>query len=118
MARIRARYFIETPYPLRAAAETLAGEQSSGTFVRVPGETHELRERHAARIEDLIETGEAERPSLPVPDSVKPGIKYKQAELFVSWPLENMGTSLPNVWATVAGNLFELKQFWVYDCWM
>ena len=29
----------------------------------------------------------------------------------LSWPIANMGTSLPNLLATVAGNLFELRQF-------
>jgi len=29
----------------------------------------------------------------------------------VSWPLSNLGPSLPNLLATVAGNLWELKQF-------
>ena len=55
MSRIVARYWIETAYPLEEAAETLAGEQSSGTFVKVPGETEELRERHGARVERMVE---------------------------------------------------------------
>jgi len=37
--RIFATYFIETPLPVDQAAATLAGEQSSGTFIEVPGET-------------------------------------------------------------------------------
>ena len=37
--RVVATYLIETALPLAAAAEALAGEQSSGTFVAVPGET-------------------------------------------------------------------------------
>jgi ribulose-bisphosphate carboxylase large chain len=36
---------------------------------------------------------------------------YRRAEVSLSWPLSNMGPSLPNVLATVAGNLFELKPF-------
>ena len=32
---------IETAFPLGHAAATMAGEQSTGTFVRVPGETDE-----------------------------------------------------------------------------
>ena len=35
----------------------------------------------------------------------------RTAEVALSWPLENMGPSLPNLLATVAGNLFELKPF-------
>ena len=41
-------YMVETPLPVEAAAATMAGEQSTGTFTRVPGETDDLRERFAA----------------------------------------------------------------------
>jgi len=51
--RIEADYLLETPHDLEATAETMAGEQSSGTFVRVPGETPELRERAAAQVAKL-----------------------------------------------------------------
>ena len=51
--RIHARYWIETAFPLDSAAATMAGEQSTGTFLRVPGETDELRERFAARVESI-----------------------------------------------------------------
>ena len=47
-ARIQARYWIETAFPLEDAAAIMAGEQSTGTFIRVPGETSELRARFAA----------------------------------------------------------------------
>ena len=112
--RITARYWIETAYPLEEAAETLAGEQSSGTFVKVPGETEELRERNGARVEQIVELAPAETPSLPgagVPRVVKGTPIYRRAEITVTWPLENLGASLPNLMATVAGNLFELKPF-------
>jgi ribulose-bisphosphate carboxylase large chain len=42
--RILARYWIETAHDLAKAAETMAGEQSAGTFIKVPGETPELLE--------------------------------------------------------------------------
>ncbi len=42
---IIAKYLIETPLPLEQAAEMMAGEQSSGTFLPVPGETEELKRR-------------------------------------------------------------------------
>ncbi len=51
--RIIAEYLVETPRTLAAAAESMAGEQSTGTFTRVPGETDELRERFAARVESV-----------------------------------------------------------------
>jgi ribulose-bisphosphate carboxylase large chain len=34
----------------------------------------------------------------------------RRALVTLSWPLDNIGPSLPNLLATVAGNLFELKQ--------
>jgi len=48
MERIIATYYIETPFAPEKAAAVLAGEQSSGTFVAVAGETEELKQRFAA----------------------------------------------------------------------
>jgi ribulose-bisphosphate carboxylase large chain len=112
--RIYASYWIETAFPLQQAAEIMAGEQSTGTFVRVPGETDELRERHAARVESICERSAVDSPSLPGagwPKGLAGRPVYRQAEVELSWPLANMGASLPNLLATVAGNLFELKPF-------
>ena len=111
--RIEAQYWIETAFPLAEAAEVLAGEQSSGTFVAVPGETPELRARYGARVEEIVELDSAAAPSLPgagVPRGVITPV-FQRARIRVTWPLENLGPSLPNLMATVAGNLFELKQF-------
>jgi ribulose-bisphosphate carboxylase large chain len=112
--RILAHYHIETAYPLEDAAATMAGEQSTGTFLRVPGETDELRERFAARVESIEVTGQVDRPSLPgsgLPKGSAEGAPRRTAEVTLSWPLHNIGPSLPNLLATVAGNLSELKPF-------
>ena len=112
--RIGARYWIETAFPLEQAAEIMAGEQSTGTFTRVPGETDELRQRHAARVESIAELDSVGSPSLPgagAPKGLGNPMRYRRAEVELSWPLSNMGPSLPNLLATVAGNLFELKPF-------
>ena len=53
LERVTATYYIETPFAPEKAATMLAGEQSSGTFVAVPGETEELKQRFAARVESL-----------------------------------------------------------------
>jgi ribulose-bisphosphate carboxylase large chain len=109
--RIEADYLLETAYPPAAAAESMADEQSSGTFVRVPGETPELKARAAARVERLEIVGEVAAPSLPGAGVPKGGApRWQQARVTLSWPLGNLGPSLPNLMATVAGNLFELKQ--------
>src|SRR5690606_5385522 len=106
--RIVARYLVETADDPRRAVEVMAGEQSSGTFVAVPGETPELKARAGARVESLTELEEVATPSLP---GAKSGPVYRRAEVELSWPIENLGPSLPNLVATVAGNLFELQQF-------
>lgn len=111
--RIYASYEVESAHPLTDAIAILAGEQSSGTFLQVPGETVELKEKSGARIESIRETGVAEHPALPgasVPKG-ETSPKWRRAETVISWPLANMGPSLPNLMATVAGNLFELQQF-------
>ena len=108
--RIEADYLIETAYDPRRAAEAMAGEQSSGTFVAIPGETPELKERSAARIEALELMGTVDAPSLPGAGHPAGGV-IQRARVTLSWPLDNLGPSLPNLLATVAGNLFELKQF-------
>jgi ribulose-bisphosphate carboxylase large chain len=111
--RIQAQYWIETAFPLEEAAAIMAGEQSTGTFIKVPGETAELRERFAARVEQITDLGAADRPSLPgsgMPRNSSNAVR-RTAEVTLSWPLHNLGPSLPNLVATVAGNLFELKPF-------
>lgn len=112
--RIYAKYWIETAFPPEKAAEVMAGEQSSGTFVKVPGETEELKERHAARVEKIDLLDAVSQPSLPgarVPKGLSGPPVYQRAEVLISWPIENLGASLPNLLATVAGNLSELQQF-------
>ncbi len=108
--RIEADYLIETVLPLENAAEIMAGEQSSGTFRQVPGETPELKDRAGARVEHIQELSAHSEPSLPGA-AQKAGGPYRTAHVTLSWPLDNLGPSLPNLIATVAGNLFELKPF-------
>ncbi|WP_299864044.1 ribulose-bisphosphate carboxylase large subunit family protein [uncultured Hoeflea sp.] len=107
MDRIEADYTLETAYPLEEAAATLAGEQSSGTFIALPGETPELKARAAARVEHIEDLGPVEKPSLP--GAGRAGEKHRRARVTISWPVANFGPSLPNLLAAVAGNLFELK---------
>lgn len=107
MNRITATYDIESPVGVAHAAAVLAGEQSTGTFVRLAAETDELRERSAARIESVTITGSSSKPSLPCR---KTGDTYERGTVVISWSLDNFGTSLPNLLSTLAGNLFELAE--------
>lgn len=107
MPRFSASYLVETPLDPERAAAAMAGEQSSGTFLKLAGETDALRERHAARVEAVVPLETSKSPSLP---GALPGETYQRAEVTLSWPLENIGASLPNLMATVLGNLTELRE--------
>jgi ribulose-bisphosphate carboxylase large chain len=109
MERLSATYLIETPGEIAAAAASLAGEQSSGTFVAVPGETAELKQRFAARVEKITECETVGAPAIPT--GRPPAANYRRAEITVSWPLENFGCNLPALVSTIQGNLYELAQF-------
>lgn len=109
MERITATYFIETPYDPEKAAAVLAGEQSSGTFVAVPGETEELKQRFAARVESVELLEIVDSPAIPGASSATG--KYNRALVKVSWSIENFGYNLPVLVSTLQGNLYEIKQF-------
>jgi ribulose-bisphosphate carboxylase large chain len=109
MERIRATYYIETPYEVEQAAAVLAGEQSSGTFVAVPGETEALKRRFAARVENITAIETVTEPAIPGATSPK-GL-YHRAYVEVSWSIENMGYNLPVLVSTLQGNLYEITQF-------
>ena len=109
MERITATYYIETPYTPGKAAAVLAGEQSSGTFVAVPGETEQLKQRFAARVENIKLLDTVDQPAIPGAAS-KNG-KYHRAVVKVSWNIENFGYNLPVMVSTLQGNLYELTQF-------
>src|SRR5574340_1406672 len=63
--RIHATYWLETGDDPARAAEVIAGEQSSGTFVALPNETPELKARSGARVERLDVLEVVDTPSLP-----------------------------------------------------
>ena len=111
--RIKATYIIETSFPVEKAVATMAGEQSSGTFVKVPGETPELTERYGAKIEFIELMGSSKIPFLSDSKSPAGQVKptFQQAKVGISWNYENVGSNLSTLMATVAGNLFELSQF-------
>ena len=107
--RIEADYLIETAIDPVQAAEIMAGEQSSGTFRSVPAETPELKLRAAARIEQLEALEPVTTPTLPGAMQPKDKQIWQRALVTLSWPLDNIGPSLPNLITTIAGNLFELQ---------
>src|SRR5688500_6872542 len=110
---IAAEYLIETPHSVERVAELIAGEQSSGTFVSIPGETAELKRRARARITritPLESVGVASLPDSRGSNPMSSPASFRRAVIRVEFPFENVGANLPTLLATVCGNLFELKE--------
>ena len=108
--RVRATYAMETALDPALVADGIAGEQSSGTFIALPQEDEALKARAAARVETLTELAPLDGPSLSGSQAHPDRSPLRRYAMTLSWPLANFGASLPNLVATVAGNLFELKQ--------
>ena len=109
-ATVVATYDIASYFELDRAATVLAGEQSSGTFIAVPGETPELRARHGARV---ISVDPIPLPlGTPLPGAARPsqGACLRAGRVRIGFPLENFGPSVPNLLCAVAGNLYELRE--------
>lgn len=111
-AEFTARYFVESAVPAEQAAEIIAGEQSSGTFLAIPGETDALKERSRARVTRIEPLEPVQAPSLRSAHAERRGYRgvYLRAHVDIAFPIDNVGTNLPGLLATVAGNLFELGE--------
>lgn len=100
--RFSATYRIRTDGEARRVADEMAGESSTATFVPIPGERAEIAALHGARVEFLE--------IAPVTSSApSAGPAVQDATVTISWPLDNTGLSLPNILATCAGNLFDVR---------
>jgi ribulose-bisphosphate carboxylase large chain len=112
MDELTAVYLIETPLEPSHVAEVLAGEQSSGTFVRVAGETDALRARSRATVISLQELEPLARPSLPNAIFERQGVcgPWRRVRATITFPVANFGRNLPTLAATLVGNLYDLGE--------
>ncbi len=107
-----ARYFVESSVASEKIAQVIAGEQSSGTFLSLPGETDELKERSRARVVRINPLAPVLQPTLPsayVDRHARGGV-FHRAEIEIAFPVANVGANLPTLMATIAGNLYELGE--------
>ncbi len=111
-AEFSARYLVESSVPSEKAAEIIAGEQSSGTFLSLPGETDELKERSRARVVRVDPLPPAAEPALysAFVERRPHGGVFHRAQVEIAFPIDNVGVNLPSLLATIAGNLFELGE--------
>jgi 2,3-diketo-5-methylthiopentyl-1-phosphate enolase len=84
--------------PIPIIAPMLAVEQSTGTWVPVPGETLEVRCQHIAKVIGVYE----------VPDyefAVPPNLQTRQWFVQIAYPEVNIGEQIPMLLTTVVGNI-------------
>ena len=94
--------------PIPRLAPALAIEQSTGTWIPVPGETPEVRCRHVAKVIGVYE----------VPDfefSVPPGLETRNYFIQIAFPQVNIGSQIPMLLTTVVGNISMGGQIKVLD---
>ena len=94
--------------PIPRLAPALAIEQSTGTWVPVPGETPEVRCRHVAKVIGVYE----------VPDfefSVPSEAETRNYVIQIAFPEINIGSQIPMLLTTVVGNISMGGQIKVLD---
>ncbi len=106
---IAVTYRILSYLPLEQAAEAIAGEQTTGTFTKVAGETPELHRKHRAQILDLTPLDGDLGGPLPGARGSDNGILHGGL-VRIGYPLANSGPSLTRMLAFVSGNLYELSE--------
>lgn len=102
---IRLTYRIETAGDTEALAAKIASDQSTGTFVAVPGETEELKARVAARVSAVRHLDAAAVPSFP---SSVDG-PFNRIEADIDFALDAVGTDLSALMTIAIGGVYSIK---------
>jgi len=84
--------------PIPIIAPMLAVEQSTGTWVPVPGETLEVRCQHIAKVIGVYEVPDYE-------STVPPNLQTRQWFVQIAYPEVNIGEQMPMLLTTVVGNI-------------
>ncbi len=100
-------YRIETTGSVEAMADKIASDQSTGTFVPVPGETPELKARVAARVLAIRPLADAERPSWP--EAPAGDGQIRRADVDIAFPLDAIGTDLSALMTIAVGGIFSIR---------
>ena len=102
---IRLTYRIETAGSIEKLAAKIASDQSTGTFVDLPGETEELKNRVAARVETIRPLPDAPQPSFPTDDSGP----FRRADVDIAFPFAAIGTDLSALMTIAIGGVYSIK---------
>jgi 3-oxoisoapionate-4-phosphate decarboxylase len=98
-------YLIETSGSAEKLASRIASDQSTGTFVPVPGETEELKTRVAARVVAIRPLPQVMRPSFPTEESGP----FNRAEADIAFPFDATGTDLAALMTIAIGGVYSIK---------
>ncbi|TIV60739.1 3-oxo-isoapionate-4-phosphate decarboxylase OiaX [Mesorhizobium sp.] len=98
-------YRIETAGSIEALAAKIASDQSTGTFVALPGETEELKARVAARVLAIRHLPDAAQPSIPEPGSGP----FKRADVDIAFPFDAIGTDLAALMTIAIGGTYSIR---------
>src|SRR5690606_14863006 len=104
---IRLTYRIETPGPVEAMAMKIASDQSTGTFVALPGETEALKARVAARVVAIRPLPPVDRASFP--DEAGDATQFSRADVDIDFPLDAIGTDFSALMTIAIGGVFSIK---------
>jgi 2,3-diketo-5-methylthiopentyl-1-phosphate enolase len=94
--------------PIPRLAPALAIEQSTGTWVPVPGETPEVRCQHVAKVIGVYEAPDFEF-------AIPPGLETRNYVIQIAFPQINIGSQIPMLLTTVVGNISMGGQIKVLD---
>ncbi len=100
-------YLIETAGSPEKLAAKIASDQSTGTFVPVPGETEELKNRVAARVVGLRPLPPAAHSSFPSEEAGP----FNRAEADIAFPFDAIGTDLAALMTIAIGGVYSIKGF-------
>ncbi|HTW29786.1 MAG TPA: 3-oxo-isoapionate-4-phosphate decarboxylase OiaX [Acetobacteraceae bacterium] len=107
---ITVTYRIETAGDVEALAAKIASDQSTGTFVELPGETADLKARCAARVAAIRSLEPAAAPSLPQARAEPGGAgPFRRAEADIEFPLDVVGTDIAALATICLAGVFSVK---------
>jgi 3-oxoisoapionate-4-phosphate decarboxylase len=102
---IQLTYLIETSGSPEKLAHKIASDQSTGTFVPLPGETEELKNRVAARVVALRPLPASTTPSFPTTEAGP----FNRAEADIAFPFEAIGTDLAALMTIAISGVYSIK---------
>ncbi|WP_245500978.1 3-oxo-isoapionate-4-phosphate decarboxylase OiaX [Lichenibacterium minor] len=109
---IRLTYRVEAPGDVERVAAKIASDQSTGTFVALPGETPELKARVAARVVAIRPLAPVGTPSFGDPHGQEPARPrtFNRADVDIDFPLDAVGTDLAALMTIAIGGTYSIQQ--------